>query len=78
MTGPKSTEKDEVDEIYKKEDPIESSLGIRKAKNNNYMTACKIDSKQGKFFFTLKLTGGEVPITRTQLMNNAKEEGRID
>jgi hypothetical protein len=28
--GPKSTEKDEVDEIYKTQDPIDSSIAIRK------------------------------------------------
>lgn len=45
--GPKSAETDEVDEIYKKEDPIESSLGTRKDKNSgNLMTAVKgVDSK---------------------------------
>jgi len=28
--GPKSAEKDEIDEIYKEKDPIESSIEIRK------------------------------------------------
>lgn len=32
--GPVSAEKDEVDEIYKEEDPIEASIGIRKKAGN--------------------------------------------
>ena len=77
--GPKSTNADEVDEIYQKDDPVECSLDTRKTKNlGNLFTAVKgHDSKQGKFFFTLK-SSGEVPITKAAIMNNAKEEGRID
>ena len=78
-TGPKSTDKDELDEIYQKDDPIESSMDIRKVKNlGNLFTAVKgHDTKQGKFFFTLK-SSVEVPITKAAMMNNAKEEGRVD
>ena len=32
--GPKSAETDEVDAIYSEEDPIESSIGIRKKAGN--------------------------------------------
>lgn len=77
--GPKSTNAEEIDEIYQKDDPIECSLDTRKTKNSgNLFTAVKgHDSKMGKFFFTLK-SSGEVPITKAAIMNNAKEEGRID
>lgn len=33
-TGPKSAEIDELDEIYKEEDPIEASVGLRKKAGN--------------------------------------------
>ena len=29
--GPKSTEVDEIDDVYKEEDPIEASVNIRKS-----------------------------------------------
>ena len=78
-TGPKSTSADETDDIYQKEDPIDCSLDTRKTKNlGNLYTAVKgHDSKQGKFFFTLK-SSVEPTITKEAIMNNAKEEGRVD
>lgn len=51
--GPKSAETDEVDDIYKEDDPIGVSLEKRK-KQGSLTSQVKEDSKSGKFFFTLK------------------------
>ena len=51
--GPVSAEKDELDDIYKEDDPIGVSLEKRK-KQGSLTSQVKEDSKSGKFFFTLK------------------------
>ena len=76
--GPKSAEIDEVDPIYGKADPVGSSLETRKkAGAVTYMVPDK-NSKQGKFFFTLRLKGGAIPISEEAKNNLAKIEGRVD
>lgn len=58
-TGPKSTEKDEVDEIYNNEDPIGATTDKRKEKGSIMEHVTGTQSRQGKFFFSLKLKGGQ-------------------
>lgn len=55
--GPKSADADELDEIYKKEDPIESSLSIRKKSGALASVVPDKNAKSGKFFFTLRMKG---------------------
>jgi hypothetical protein len=76
--GPKSAEIDEVDEIYKEEDPIETSIGIRKKAGNITQVVADKNSKSGKFFFTLRTKGDPIPITDQAKKANAIEEGRTD
>ena len=61
--GPKSIEKDEVDEIYKQKDPIEASLGLRTKGGSIQTVVSDKNSKAGKFFFTLKSKGASVKIS---------------
>ena len=61
--GPKSTEKDEVDDIYKESDPIGVSLAKRKKAGTFTSVVADKNSKQGKFFFTLKVKGNAVAVT---------------
>ena len=75
--GPVSAEKDEVDEIYKCEDPIETSIGIRKKGGSLQTVVPDKNAKVGKFFFTLRTKGPEVKITQealkaSQIMAGAK------
>ena len=51
-------DKDEVDDIYKNEDPIEVSMKKR-VKEGTLTSTVKEETKQGKFFFTLKLKGAQ-------------------
>ena len=71
----KSAEKDEVDDIYKEKDPI--GVSFEKRKKAGQVTAVVADknSKQGKFFFTLKNTGPKIPITDQAKYANARELG---
>lgn len=62
--GPVSAAKDEVDEIYKEEDPIETSIGIRKKGGSLQTVVPDKNAKVGKFFFTLKTKGPEVKISK--------------
>jgi hypothetical protein len=48
--GPKSAEADDTDEIYKKEDPIESSLSIRKKSGALASVVPDKNAKAGKYF----------------------------
>lgn len=59
---------EEVDEIYKSEDPIGISLDQRK-KEGAITSQAKIESKQGKFFFTFKTKGDGPIITDTAKVN---------
>ena len=54
--GPKSSETDELDDIYKEDDPIGISIEKRK-KQGSLTSQVKEESKSGKFFFTLRQTG---------------------
>ena len=65
--GPVSAEKDEIDEIYKAEDPIETSIEIRKKGGALQTVVPDKNAKVGKFFFTLKTKGPEVKITQEAL-----------
>ena len=58
FAGPKSSDKDEVDDIYKSEDPIEVTIKKR-VKEGTKTSTVKEETKQGKFFFTLKLKGAQ-------------------
>ena len=58
--GPKSVEKDEVDEIYKNEDPIGTCIDIRKKGGSLSTVVADKNAKVGKFFFTFKTKGPEV------------------
>jgi hypothetical protein len=53
----KSALKDEVDEIYKNEDPIDVSLEIRKKSGNISNQVADKNAKAGKFFFTIRIKG---------------------
>lgn len=77
-TGPVSAANDEVDEIYKEEDPIESSINIRKKSGNIMNNVPDKNAKAGKFFFTLKVKGDPVKITEAAKKNVAIAEGRVD
>lgn len=56
--GPKSSEVDETDDIYKNVDPIGSSLDIRKNKGGHITNSVPDkNTKSGKFFFTLRHKG---------------------
>ena len=52
--GPKSAEKDEVDEIYKQQDPVGVSIESRKKAGKVTDVVANKNSKQGKFFFMLQ------------------------
>ena len=58
FAGPKSSDKDELDDIYKTEDPIEVTMKKR-VKEGSIISRVKEETKQGKFFFTLKLKGAQ-------------------
>ena len=62
-TGPKSSEVDELDEIYSAVDPIESSIEIRKKGGSLQTVVADKNAKVGKFFFTMKTKGAEVKIS---------------
>lgn len=76
--GPKSAEVDEVDEIYKEEDPIGVSIDIRKKAGNISSTVAEKNSKSGKFFFTLRSKGDAIPITDHARKAVAIAEGKTD
>ena len=76
--GAKSAEIDELDEIYKEEDPIESSVGLRKKAGNITQTVADKNTKSGKFFFTLRTKGDSVTISEAAIKANSIEEGRTD
>ena len=56
-TGPKSAEQDLVDDIYKEQDPIDTSLGKRKKAGALASVVPDKNAKSGKFFFQLRLKG---------------------
>lgn len=62
-SGPVSIQTDQVDEIYKAEDPIESSISIRKKGGALQTVVADKNAFVGKFFFTLKTKGTEVKIS---------------
>jgi hypothetical protein len=74
-TGPKSAATDEVDDIFKLEDPVEASIEMRKKAGSLTSTVDNKNSKQSKFFFSLKVVGEPVKITEEAKYNNAKELG---
>ena len=76
--GPKSAETDELDSIYNEEDPIDSSIGIRKKAGNITQTVADKNSKHGKFFFTLRTAGEPVKISEEAIKAVAIAEGRTD
>ena len=76
--GPKSAEVDEIDDIYKEEDPIEVSIGSRKKAGSLQSTVADKNSKSGKFFLTLRTKGDPVKITDAAKKANAIMEGRTD
>jgi hypothetical protein len=73
--GAKSAATDELDDIYKKDDPIGSSLDTRK-KTGGHVTNTVADknSKAGKFFFTLRLKGPACEITEEQRRNTLRAQ----
>lgn len=75
----KSSDKDIIDEIYKQPDPIDASIRKR------YQAAGRVtdvipdrNSKQGKFFFTLRFSGQKLVITDQAKWANSKELGLLD
>lgn len=76
--GPKSAEVDEVDEIYKNSDPIDVSLGKRKKGGAITTVVPDKNSKQGKFFFTLRSKGDPLEITEEAKKNVLIEAGKVD
>lgn len=76
--GPASAETDELDEIYKQEDPIEATIGIRKKAGSLQSTIVDKNAKSGKFFFTLRTKGEPVKISEEAKKANAIMEGRTD
>jgi len=77
-TGPKSAEVDEVDDIYKEQDPIDVSIAKRKAAGSQTTVVADKNAKGGKFFFNLRTKGELLTISEDAKKNNAKEEGRVD
>jgi len=67
-----------VDDIYKNEDPIGVSIEKRKKAGTITSTVADKNSKQGKYFFTLKVVGEPVKISEEAKLNNAKETGKLD
>ena len=55
--GPVSAATDELDDIYKEEDPIEVQIGNRKKAGAITNQVPDKNSKSGKYFFTLKIKG---------------------
>ena len=76
--GPKSAEVDEVDPIYGQADPVASSLETRKKAGAVTYVVPDKNSKQGKYFFTLRLKGGPIAISEEAKHNFAKLEGKVD
>ena len=76
--GPKSAEVDEVDEIYTNADPIDVSLGKRKKGGALTTVVPDKNSKQGKFFFTLRNKGDVLHISEEAKKNALIEAGKVD
>jgi hypothetical protein len=76
--GPKSSADDEMDDIYKETDPIDTSLAKRKKAGALASVVPDKSAKQGKFFFDLKLKGDIPPFTEEQKLNVARLSGKVD
>ena len=75
--GPASAETDELDDIYKEEDPIETSVALRKKAGSLQSTVADKNAKAGKFFFTLRTKGEPVKISAEAVKAVAIAEGRV-
>lgn len=66
MSGPApiSADADELDPIYQNDDPIKVSLAMRIKAGAVAAVVPNKDSKQGKFFFNLKLNGKIPPLQK--------------
>ena len=62
-SGPVSAQTDTVDEIYSCKDPIGMSLKKRTDAGTVHSVVPNKDSKQGKFFFKIRLKGDAPKIT---------------
>jgi hypothetical protein len=76
--GPPSAETDELDDIYKEEDPIETSVASRKKAGSMTSTVSNKNAKSGTFFFTLRTKGEPVKISAEAIKAVAIAEGRVD
>jgi hypothetical protein len=76
--GPASAETDELDDIYKEEDPIETSVALRKKAGSMQSTVADKNAKSGRYFFTLRTKGEPVKISAEAIKAVAIAEGRID
>jgi hypothetical protein len=76
--GPASAETDELDDIYKEEDPIETSVAQRKKAGSLQSTTVDKNAKAGKFFFTLRTKGEPVKISAEAIKAVAIAEGRVN
>ena len=56
-TAPRSSSKDEVDEIYKEKDPIASSLVKRKSKGGLVTSVVQDNKLKNIFYFSMRLKG---------------------
>mmetsp|Transcript_9365 Transcript_9365/g.14221 ORF Transcript_9365/g.14221 Transcript_9365/m.14221 type:complete len:343 (+) Transcript_9365:263-1291(+) len=74
----KSLDKDEMDDIYKNNDPIAVSLDTRKKSGAISTVVPNKNSKQGKFFFTLKVKGEQIKVSEEAKRNNARETGKSE
>ena len=72
-TGPKSAASDEVDEIYKKDDPIGITVDSRKKAGS--LTSTVVAKAKPQYFFTLKQTGDK---NYTLYEIPKKEEVKVD
>ena len=75
--GPKSVSADEVDDIYKEEDPIAVTIERRKKAGSLSSTVKDPNVKSGKFFYTLRLKG-TIEISEQAKENAMKQKGLMD
>ena len=76
LNGPRSAKTDIVDAIYKNEDPINTSIGIRQKAGDIYATVANPGCTTGKFFFTLR-TKGAGPVHSQQALDNVPRHDLI-
>jgi len=78
LNGPRSAKTDVVDAIYKNEDPINTSIGIRQKAGDINSLVANPSCTMGKFFFTLRSKGAGPVHSQQALDNVQRQAGNTD